>query len=54
MEKDILNASCTQYYRDGVVCPSQLRLGLPTFSTIGNIDITLNLTPPKNLFMAQL
>ena len=50
MEKDILNASCTQYYRDGVVCPSQLRLGLPTFGTIDNIDINPKSNTSKESF----
>ena len=50
MEKDILNASCTQYYRDGVVCPSQLRLGLPTIGTIDNIDINPKSNTSKESF----
>ena len=50
MEKDILNASCTQYHRDDVVCPLQLRLGLPTFGTIDNIDINPKSNTSKESF----
>ena len=39
LEEDILRATCTQYYNEGAVCTNKLRMGLPIFGIIDNIDI---------------
>ena len=50
LEKGLLSAMCTQFNNDGVVCPTQLRLCIPTLCTIDNIDINPKSNTSKGSF----
>ena len=50
LEKGLLRAMCTQYHNNGVVCPTQLRLGIPVQCTMDNLDINPKSNTSKGSF----
>ena len=50
MSSNVANGLCTQYERDGVVCPPQLRKGVFTTGQVDNIDHNPSLVSAKNSF----
>jgi len=50
MSSNVANGLCTQYERDGVVCPLQLRKGVFTTGQVDNIDHNPRLVSAKNSF----
>lgn len=50
LRRDYFRAMYTQYRNYGLVCPTQLRLGIPRYCIIDNIDINPKTNTSKGSF----